>query len=180
MFCLVKGASQLRLDGLHEQTCLPGYFLLGHTLPPQRLGEHDHHRSPEHVCSLSVKPAERFSATPDIHCTPVGRELKNGHAVSVIGRRIARNYGQTGLSSFTKGEPAHDYDLPAPREKPDLPRHLSQDDLEGLLENVGKARAEAALPRAEPDVSRRSRPDFRSDYGGRRVPPQAFGSCQCG
>ncbi|WP_191060083.1 SDR family NAD(P)-dependent oxidoreductase [Geminicoccus harenae] len=31
----------------------------------------------------------------------------------------------------------------------DLPRHLSQDELQGLLETVGKARAEAGLPPAE-------------------------------
>jgi len=31
----------------------------------------------------------------------------------------------------------------------DLPRHLSQDDLQGLFETVGKARAEAGLPPAE-------------------------------
>jgi hypothetical protein len=89
---------KLHLDGVHEQAGLAGDFLVCHTLGSENCRKTGHFRSPETVRLFAVKPQKRFGATFYVSGAPIGRELQQRHAISILSGESPRDRSTLAVS----------------------------------------------------------------------------------
>jgi hypothetical protein len=75
---------QFHLHGVHEDCGLMTDFFFLDTLSPEPLGELCHFGAPETVCLFAVKTLKSVGASPYVGGPPVGGELQQCHAISIL------------------------------------------------------------------------------------------------
>jgi len=83
-FFVGKGVLKFHLHGMHENRCLMTDLIFLDALRPESLSKLCHFGTPEKICFLAVKTLECVGASPYIGGPPVGGELQQGHAISIL------------------------------------------------------------------------------------------------
>jgi hypothetical protein len=85
-----EGCLQFHLHRVHENRRLMPDLVFVHPACAKTFGEGCHFGAPEAVCLVSMKGLKSLCTASDVGGASIGGELQQGHAISVLAGRIAR------------------------------------------------------------------------------------------